>query len=51
MVQFQRHCLIASLQYIGNVAVFISSDCSDIRQDPGMGDIPVAWHAVNCGDE
>jgi hypothetical protein len=51
MGQFQRHYLIASLQYIGSVAEYISSDCTDIRQDPGMGDIPVAWHAVNCGDE
>jgi len=38
MGQFQRHYLIASLQYIGSVAEYISSDCSDIRQDPGMGD-------------
>jgi len=51
MVRFQRHCLIASLQYIGNVAENLSIDCSVIRQDTGMGDTPVARHAVNCGDE
>jgi len=51
MVQFKRHYLIASLQYIGNVAEHLSADCSYIRQNPGIGDIPVAWHAVNYGDE
>jgi hypothetical protein len=51
MVQFQRHYLIDSSQYIGKVAEYLSTNCYVIRQDPGMGDIPVAWHAVNCGDE
>jgi hypothetical protein len=51
MVQFQRHCLFASLQYIGKIAGKLSNDCSVIRQDSGMEDIHVARHAVNCGDE
>jgi hypothetical protein len=51
MVRFQRHCLIASLQYIGNHAENLSIDCSVIRQDMCMGDISVARQMVNCGDE
>jgi hypothetical protein len=51
MAQFERHCLTASLQYIGNVPEYLRTDCSVIRQDLVLEDIPVAWLAVNCGDE
>jgi len=52
MVRFQRHWLIASLQYIGNVTEYLSTACCVIRQDSGMGAFPLhgMWRFAEMND-
>ncbi len=40
MVQFQRHFLTASIQYIGNLPEYIRVACSVIRLESDMEYIP-----------